>query len=215
LYLLIAKLVALFCCLLYLRKSSQPMFAAIIYGFLSLLITMIVLLTENHQLSGNDWLGLAVGFFFDVGVAGAGFWLIDRYQSRLEVFFPALVLGVAINLVGHFWIFQAVSGAVSGPQPSAPRAAAHLTFPPHLWSHHKTLSMSADTCAERALSAFNAFAFTSVAQNGTYLYGNSGANRVVMKCVERGKDKSFVYIAVAGPDKSVVEDLRNSLARSL
>lgn len=39
------------------------MFAAIIYGFLSLLITMIVLLTENHQLSGNDWLGLAVGFF--------------------------------------------------------------------------------------------------------------------------------------------------------
>ncbi len=213
--LLTAKLVVFYFCLGYLRKSQNPLAAALIYTVLSLLIAWLVHAVGGFSVSGTNQLALLVGFFFDFGVAVAVFGLANRYQARVRVFFGTILVGVVINFVGQYWLFDVMGKKDLLEQAAAPRESSTLTFPPHLWSHHRSLQVSAETCAGRALAALNAYEFTSVVRNGTYAYGNSGVNRAALKCVERGAKSSFVYIAVAGPDKSVVEDMRNKLARSL
>lgn len=213
--LLTAKLVLLYLCLEYLRKSQSPLAAAWIYSVLSLLIAWVAYAVGGVSVSGVNQLALIVGFFFDFGVAVTVFGLANRYQAKVPVFFGTILLGVVINFVGQYWLFDVMEKKDLLEQAAAPSESSELTFPPHLWSHHRSLQVSAEICSGRALAALNAYEFTSVVRNGTYTYGNSGANRAALKCVERGSESSFVYIAVAGPDKSVVEDLRNKLARSL
>ena len=83
--------------------------------------------------------------------------------------------------------------------------------PPQLWSTHKELDVNVFLCAMKGLSALKALGFTSVVQNENFAYGNFHGNRAVVKCVSKG-NHSFVYLAVAGPDKNIVEKLRNELS---
>lgn len=86
--------------------------------------------------------------------------------------------------------------------------------PPQLWSHHKALEVSAEVCAQTARTALTALGFKDLASKDNFTYGNHGSNRAAIKCVaiETG---SFVYFAVAGPDKGVVENFRNEISRKL
>lgn len=213
--LLIVKLVLLYVCLAYLRKSQSPFVAALMYSVLSLLAVWLSHAAVDPSISGIHPVGLLVGFFFDFGVAVAVFGLANRYQTRSRVLFGTICIGVVINFVGQFWLVEIGDKIDNSGYFTDQAKSSKLTFPPHLWSHHKSLPISAEVCAGRALAALNAYEFTSVVRNGTYTYGNLGSNRAVLKCVEREGETSFIYIAVAGPDKSVVENLRNKLARSL
>ena len=71
--------------------------------------------------------------------------------------------------------------------------------------------MDVSLCALKGLSALKSLGFTSVVQNKNFVYGNFHDNRAAVKCVPKG-DASFVYLAVAGPDKAIVERLRNELS---
>ena len=51
-------------------------------------------------------------------------------------------------------------------------------------------------------------------KNGNYSYGNMDGNRAAVKCVE-SSGSSFVYFAVAGPQRDKVEELRNAISRKL
>lgn len=83
--------------------------------------------------------------------------------------------------------------------------------PPQLWSEHKILHIAVDVCALKGYSALKSLGFTGVVQNGNFSYGNFNDNRAAVKCVEMNGG-SFVYLAVAGPEKKVVEKLRNEIA---
>lgn len=52
--------------------------------------------------------------------------------------------------------------------------------------------------------------FGSVVQNGNYVYGNHLQNRAAVKCVALDSG-SFLYVAVAGKQKEIVEQLRNEV----
>lgn len=93
------------------------------------------------------------------------------------------------------------------PQPSADTI---FSPPPQLWSSQKMLSQSPEACASEAVEILKALQFVSVAKNGTYVYGNLLSNRAAIKCVPNGEG-TFVYTAVAGPEKKQVERLRNEI----
>lgn len=86
--------------------------------------------------------------------------------------------------------------------------------PPQLWSDHKQLSISVGTCSLKGYAALVSLGFSSVVQNGNYAYGNFLSNRAAVKCVANDKG-SFVYVAIAGQHKEVVEKLRNELIRKM
>lgn len=93
------------------------------------------------------------------------------------------------------------------PQPSADTI---FSPPPQLWSTQKMLSESPEACASEAVEILKALQFVSVVKNGTYVYGNLLSNRAAIKCVPNGEG-TFVYTAVAGPEKKQVERLRNEI----
>ena len=98
-------------------------------------------------------------------------------------------------------------------------ACAHLgrksdEVPPQLWSDHKAMPVPVGVCAERAYNVLSALGYSSVVKNGNYSYGNMDGNRAAVKCVETS-GSSFVYFAVAGPQRDKVEELRNAIARKL
>lgn len=85
---------------------------------------------------------------------------------------------------------------------------------PQLWSDHKALPVPVDVCAERAYNVLTGLGYSSVVKNGNYSYGNLAGNRAAVKCVENS-GSSFVYFAVAGPERDKVEELRNAIARKM
>jgi len=85
---------------------------------------------------------------------------------------------------------------------------------PQLWSHHKQLDISSEQCATNGVDILNSLGFSSVVQNGNYVYGNFNYNRATIKCVNVA-DRTFVYTAVAGKDVTQVEQLRNQIAWKL
>lgn len=116
---------------------------------------------------------------------------------------------------------QSAQAQAAAPQPQPAAAAAVqaetalsaaviFSPPPQLWSAHKVLEISPEACAEEALAILKALQFISVAKNGTYVYGTLLSNRAAVKCVPHGKG-TFVYTAVAGPDKEQVGRLRNEI----
>ena len=84
--------------------------------------------------------------------------------------------------------------------------------PPQLWSDHKALPVPVGVCGDRALNVLTGLGYSSVVRNGDYAYGNLDGNRAAVKCVATS-GSSFVYFAVAGPQKEKVEALRNAIAR--
>ncbi|GAA0820218.1 hypothetical protein KO495_06570 [Colwellia sp. D2M02] len=85
------------------------------------------------------------------------------------------------------------------------------TYAPHLWSGHKALPESVELCAQKSQSILNSLGFKSVVQNGNYTYGNFNDNRAALKCFTQS-EQTIVYYAVAGPQVTLVEKLRNEIA---
>ena len=56
--------------------------------------------------------------------------------------------------------------------------------------------------------------FTSVVKNDNYVYGNYLNNRAAIKCVPLART-SFLYLAVAGSDRNIVEKLRNDISKKM
>jgi len=85
---------------------------------------------------------------------------------------------------------------------------------PQLWTGHKELTGSVDSCAFKAESILNMLGFTdivkSVYETETYLYANFINNRAGIHCTSVG-GKIFVYGSVAGADVKTVEILRNNI----
>ncbi len=86
-----------------------------------------------------------------------------------------------------------------------------VSKPPQLWSSHKLLEITADACGVKGYSALKSLGFSSVVKNKNYVYGNYHDNRAAVKCVPMGSG-SFIYLAVAGPTKEMVEKLRNEIS---
>lgn len=86
--------------------------------------------------------------------------------------------------------------------------------PPQLWSDHKRLNIPLRACGDLAFNVLNDLGYSNVIRNGNYSYGNFEENRAAVKCVEIAEG-SFVYFSVAGPQKDVVERLRNQIAGKL
>lgn len=90
--------------------------------------------------------------------------------------------------------------------------ASAASKPPQLWSHHKQMKISAEACSAKGHRALKVLGFASVVKNGNYVYGNYLGNRAAVKCASLDKG-SFLYLAVAGPDKDIVEKLRNEISK--
>ena len=102
-------------------------------------------------------------------------------------------------------------GAKEEPIPvSAPRGAVS----PQLWSGHKEIDLRHAICPDRAFNTLKALGYTDIVKDSDSASGNFSGNRAEVKCVADSR-KSFVYFAVAGADKDVVEKLRNDIAQRL
>lgn len=111
-------------------------------------------------------------------------------------------------------------------KPALPQAPSHSfksnqefnkqglkSAPPQVWSHHQSLNVSADSCAERATKAMDQLGLSSVVRQGTYTYANYQDKRAVIKCVPM-QDQSFVYLVASGNKVSEVKHLRDQLANT-
>ena len=76
------------------------------------------------------------------------------------------------------------------------------------------MSISVHACGLKGYGALISLGFSSVVQNGDYSYGNFLSNRAAVKCVANDKG-SFVYVAIAGQHKDIVEKLRNEVIRKM
>ena len=213
---LILKFAILFFCIKHLLDYGRPLTTALIYAGSFLTLGLL-----GGLFFGWVDYGLLLVFLIFLINAIVGFvffWLLDHYRDRLLPFYGIIVFGIAANLGFQFWMSGFTFPGLGSEEPivasNSPSAESHGS-PPHLWSHHKVLEVSAEVCAQRGVASLHSLGFSSVVRNGTYVYGNSGPNRAAVKCVEHGRESSFLYIAVAGPVKQSVEDLRNNIAWSL
>ena len=87
-------------------------------------------------------------------------------------------------------------------------------FVPHIWSDHKVLKTSVESCGNKAKEILESLGFNQVVKNGDYAYGNYSNNRGVIKCVSVN-GSTFAYAAVAGPKVKIVEKLRNEIVWKL
>lgn len=85
-------------------------------------------------------------------------------------------------------------------------------FAPQVWSGHKELEISEVACAHKGIQILSSLGFTQVVKSshGEYIYGNYSSNRASIKCVSANK-KTFMYAIVAGPEKVMIEKLRNEI----
>ena len=102
-----------------------------------------------------------------------------------------------------------LAGCSATPFRSGPKALSG--GPPHLWSGQKVLAVSPQVCAASGERILRALSFAGVVRNGSYVYGTLMANRAAIKCIAIGDGRTFVYAAVAGPDRAQVERLRNEI----
>ena len=213
---LILKFAILFFCIKHLLDHSRPLITALIYAASFLILGLVGGLVSGWVDYG--FLLLLLSFVKDVAVGFAFFWLLDRYRDHLVLFYGIIVFGIALNFGFQFWAseltFPNIFTEEVAVRPSSQLPEAN-TAPPHLWSHHKILGVSAEVCAQRGVASLQSLSFSSVVRNGTYVYGNSGSNRAAVKCVEHETESSFLYIAVAEPIKHSVEELRNKIAWSM
>ncbi|MDI9243855.1 hypothetical protein [Marinobacter sp. CHS3-4] len=212
---LILKFAILFFCIKHLLDHGRPITTAFIYAGSFLILGFLGGLFFGWAEYGL--LLLPFNFLIDAVVGLVFFSLLDRYRDRLFLFYALIVAGIAMNFGFHLWISNFTLPDFGSEQKVAASRAhsAQSSAPPHLWSHHKVLNVSAEICAQRGVASLHALNFSSVVRNGTYVYGNSGTNRAAVKCVEHDQESSFLYIAVAGPVKRSVEDLRNKIAWSM
>jgi hypothetical protein len=118
----------------------------------------------------------------------------------LKTVFPAIVIALITSACATTTNVNLDSAQASGKSPE-------------LWSDHKALPMPVGACGDQAFKTLNALGYTGVVRNGNYSYGNLNGNRAAVKCVDTGGN-SFVYFAVAGPQRTKVEELRNAIAHT-
>ncbi|NRB41789.1 MAG: hypothetical protein HRU20_25510 [Pseudomonadales bacterium] len=53
---------------------------------------------------------------------------------------------------------------------------------PQVWSGHKALKITAETCAVKGVDILTSLGFKKIVKNGTYVYGNYINNRAAIKC---------------------------------
>lgn len=111
-------------------------------------------------------------------------------------------------------VFLVISGCASNVhvQDSVEVVTIQKEFPPQVWSDHKELNISESACAEKGIQILNSLGFVQVVKSshGEYIYGNYSNNRAAIKCVSVN-GRTFVYSIVAGPNRTVVEKLRNEI----
>lgn len=85
---------------------------------------------------------------------------------------------------------------------------------PQLWTGHKELTGSIETCAFKAENILGALGFSNITKSiyeaETYIYANFTNNRAGIHCTSIA-GKTFVYGSVAGADVKTVETLRNNI----
>ena len=88
----------------------------------------------------------------------------------------------------------------------------HKEFTPQVWSDHKKLNISELACSKKGTQILHSLGFIQIVKSryGEYVYGNYINNRAVIKCISIN-DQTLVYAIVAGPNKRVVEKLRNEI----
>jgi hypothetical protein len=132
---------------------------------------------------------------------------LKRLPPRLTMVLCLLAIAFALAL-----LLAPGRIAMLGPANSA--NAVGSPWPPQLWSDHKHLKVPPGACAELAVNVLTELGYADVVRNGHYSYGNLAGNRAAVKCVGSAEG-SFVYFAVAGAQREVVEQLRNQIARKL
>jgi len=214
---LILNFAILFFCVKHLLDYSRPVVTTSIYAgsFLALgLLRGMFLGWGEHGL-----LLVFISLFVDVVTGFLFFWFLARYRNRPSWFYGMIGFVIAANIVAHFQVpalvFPNVKGGESLVTAPIPASAGLSSSPPNLWSHHEVLEVTAEVCAQRGLAALQSLSFSSIVRSGNYVYGNSRANRAAVKCVELDGGSSFLYVAVAGPVKRSVEELRNQIAWSM
>ncbi|MDP5138345.1 hypothetical protein ORJ04_20560 [Rheinheimera baltica] len=83
---------------------------------------------------------------------------------------------------------------------------------PYIWWGHSYLSMSVESCLQRAHLAIETSGFRSNPINDKYdfIYAYKGSVRIGIQCLENMKG-SFFYLSVAGPENGELEKYRNEL----
>ena len=98
---------------------------------------------------------------------------------------------------------------------SFPVYAHNDNSPPQLWSWFEDLDVSKKECRNESLNALETLRIRNIVQNQHGTYGTFRSNRVVVKCLKLKKNKSKLWVAVAGPVASSVESLRNKIINQI
>jgi len=91
--------------------------------------------------------------------------------------------------------------------------AHEIDNPPELWSSFKDLKKSKEACEVESFLAVSLIDLKNTIQNEYGIYGNIKNNKIVIKCMSIGLNKSKVMVAVAGSNRKSVEYLRNKIIR--
>lgn len=109
---------------------------------------------------------------------------------------------------------KAVKQAVVAPSQAAAIPVVKKDKIPQIWSDHKIVQMSVETCATKGVDILTTLGFSQIVKNGSYVYGNYINNRAAIKCTAV-TEHTFVYAVVAGPNVKQVERLRNEIVWKL
>jgi len=82
--------------------------------------------------------------------------------------------------------------------------------PPELWSWYKAMNKSSDACKLQSQFILEKIGIQNIVHNEYGVYGTHTSNRIVIKCLPN-KEKSLLWVAVAGSDRDSVEILRNKI----
>jgi len=214
---LVLNFAILFFCVKHLLAYSRPIVTTFIYA--GSFLALGLLRSMSFGWSEHGLMLVFFSLFVDVVTGFLFFWFLARYRNRPSWFYGMIGFVIAANIVAHFQVPALVFPDVKGDEDRVvvpvPSSTGLSSSPPNLWSHHEVLEVTAEVCAQRGLAALQSLGFTSVVRSSNYVYGNSRANRAAVKCVELDGGSSFLYVAVAGPVKRSVEDLRNQIAWSM
>lgn len=138
---------------------------------------------------------------------------MSKYISVNSIFLSIVVLlaGCA-SAPDNMAVNQAAATAAAPQQATMPRVKKDKI--PQIWSDHKIVQMSVDTCASKGEDILTTLGFSQIVKNGSNVYGNYISNRAAIKCTKVA-DQTFVYAVVAGANVKQVERLRNEIVWKL
>ena len=103
---IVLKLAILVFCIKHVLNTGQPSKTALIYSSIYLVIGVVLGLMAQFTLGYGVQLG--VTFVYDLLTGLLFFWLIDRYQDNLLVFYLIILLAIAASVAIKFAINMAV-----------------------------------------------------------------------------------------------------------